>query len=480
MPDRVRISVPSVERSLDILAAVAERFAAATGIRDEDARALDDVVRDVVRFTLAHAYPADPTGEIEVSLDVAGDELRVDVHDWGLPLTAAGGELGPLPPELEAVARRVEDLRLINLGADGKRVSARLRVVHDRPDELEGHELESPPVARARGGQGAAELIEVRPARPEEHEQISQLLYANYRLTYGHPDFYRPRWITQETVAGRLTSTVAVHEGEVIGHHALMLDPRSSAGETGAAVVHPAFRGLGLLGRLLEHSLEHARRRKLEAVFGRAVTVHPYSQRSERSHGYRETALLLGAVPARMQMESIEGAVPGKRTASLVAFRVLGEPYRAAVLPPRYGAWLRDAYAHVGVTVVEGELRPPGDEPLASAHDESRASAVMTVQRFERHAVVHELRRLLAQHVDVVYADLDLTTGAASQEAIETLNELGFFYAGLILCGADGHDYLRLQRLNAENVELERIVCDSDFAQGLLRTVLDDRLRVDG
>ena len=82
--------------------------------------------------------------------------------------------------------------------------------------------------------------------------------------------------------------------------------------------------------------------------------------------------------------------------------------------------------------------------------------------------------------MDVVYADLDLTTGAASQEAIETLNELGFFYAGLILCGADGHDYLRLQRLNAENVELERIVCDSDFAQGLLRTVLDDRLRVDG
>ena len=87
------------------------------------------------------------------------------------------------------------------------------------------------------------------------------------------------------------------------------------------------------------------------------------------------------------------------------------------------------------------------------------------------------LRHLLSLHADVVYADVDLMT-VDGDEATAELNDLGFFAAGLILHGPDGHDHLRLQLLDSEEVELDDIVCDSQFADELRRRVLEDKARV--
>ena len=66
-----------------------------------------------------------------------------------------------------------------------------------------------------------------------------------------------------------------------------------------------------------------------------------------------------------------------------------------------------------------------------------------------------------------------------SDAAVSCLNEHGFFLAGLVLHGPDGHDHLRLQRLNCENVELKAIVCDSPTSERLKQHVLEDRVRVE-
>ena len=90
------------------------------------------------------------------------------------------------------------------------------------------------------------------------------------------------------------------------------------------------------------------------------------------------------------------------------------------------------------------------------------------------------MRHLLSQHVDVVYADVDLVTVADVNEATAALNELGFFAAGLVLHGPDGHDHFRLQLLDSEEIELDDVVCDSSFAEVLKRGVLEDKARVGG
>jgi len=118
------------------------------------------------------------------------------------------------------------------------------------------------------------------------------------------------------------------------------------------------------------------------------------------------------------------------------------------------------------VTVEVDKPRRLGFLQLSGWDEESETAA--------RQAV----RDLLARHVDVVYLDLDLMAVGDVDEATAVCNELGFFAAGLILHGRDGHDHLRLQLLDSKEIELENVVCDSSFAKTLKQSVLEDRDRV--
>jgi hypothetical protein len=113
--------------------------------------------------------------------------------------------------------------------------------------------------------------------------------------------------------------------------------------------------------------------------------------------------------------------------------------------------------------------------------DEPRALGFLRLRRWDGEAgaaLKRAVRHLLSRHVDVGYADVDLVTVAEVDEATAALNELGFFAAGLVLDGPDGHDHFRLQLLDSEQIELEQIVCDSTFAEDLRRHVLEDKARV--
>ena len=136
--------------------------------------------------------------------------------------------------------------------------------------------------------------------------------------------------------SGELLSAIAVHEGRVIGHHALMPLAGVPSAETGAAVVHSAYRGLGVFGRLFEHTLDAARERGLSSVFGDAVTIHPFSQRAELSHGYLETALQFGMVPAQTTMRRLGRRGAEATTATLRSYRPFDDRPRQTALPAPY------------------------------------------------------------------------------------------------------------------------------------------------
>src|SRR5262249_31695409 len=159
-----------------------------------------------------------------------------------------------LPSGLASVAADVDDLRLINLGGDGKRVTAHLPTVTTAPT------ADPPPSRHERVSHSAAadlrNAIQIPEAGAEDAEGSARLLYENYHLSYVHPDFYRPRYVAGELTAGRLRSTIAVHDGHVIGHHAIMTAGDAPSAETGAAVVHTAYRGLGIFGRMFPHTVD--------------------------------------------------------------------------------------------------------------------------------------------------------------------------------------------------------------------------------
>ncbi len=299
-----------------------------------------------------------------------------------------------------------------------------------------------------------------------------------------HADFYRPRYLMAMLASGGLLSTIAVHDGRVIAHGALMPLPGVSSAETGAAVVHSAYRGLGVFGRLSEHTLDAAIERGLASVFGDAVTIHPFSQRVERSNGYFETALQLGMVPAQTTMRGFGGEGPRRRTATLRSYRPFDEQPRQVALPAVYRDLLESVYANVGLTIeARTEPAPFEGDAVTVEIDEPRALGFLRLRRWEgeagsalkaavRHLLLAACRRRLRRRRPDGCRRCD--------EATAELNELGFFAAGLVLHGLDGHDYLRLQLLDSEEIELEDVVCDSAFAEALMRRVLEDKARVGG
>jgi N-acetylglutamate synthase-like GNAT family acetyltransferase/anti-sigma regulatory factor (Ser/Thr protein kinase) len=480
---RVKVTVLSDDSAPLLVMALVPAFGASSGLTAEEARRLGTVVESLVSFTLDNAYRDDDLGEIEVTLESGDGFVRIVMHDWGLPLTSAGGEFGPLPEPLAELASEARNLQLLNLGADGKRLVAEVAVRSSGDGEARQHHVDAAP-RQAQGGAGAADAIEIRAGTPEDAEAIAQLLYENYHLSYVHGDFYRPRYLMAELASGGLVSTVAVHEGRVIGHHALMPRPGVPSAETGAAVVNSNYRGLGIFGRLFEHTLAEARERALTSVFGDAVTIHPFSQRVELSHGYRETALQLGMVPAQTTMRGLGGDGEKRRTATLRSYRPFDKHARRVALPAAYHELLESLYSNVGLSVEARTAPDPfqGDAVTADV-DEPRALGFLRLRLWNREAgmeLKRAVRHVLSRHVDVVYADVDLMTVGNVDEAALALNEVGFFAAGLVLDGPDGHDHLRLQLLDSEEIELDDVVCDSPFAQALRHHILEDKARVEG
>jgi len=479
---RVKATVLSDASGEPLVLALLPVFAAATGISAADARRLHAVVAGLVSFTLDNAYPDDDSGEIEVTLEADADVVHVTVHDWGLPLTSAGGDFGPVPEPLDVLVPDAQNVQLLNLGSDGKRLTADVPARSSSGHRYaRRHHIEAAP----RLGDARDETvgsIEVRAATSLDAEAIAQLLYENYHLSYVHPDFYRPRYLMAALASGELLSAIAIHEERVIGHHALMPLAGVASAETGAAVVHSAYRGLGIFGRLFKHTLDAACERGLASVFGDAVTIHPYSQRAERSHGYRETALQLGMVPAETTMRGFGGEGPRRRTATLRAYRPFDEHPREVALPTPYRELLENVYMNVGLSV--GARTEPAflrGDPVMAELDEPRSLGFMRLRAWDEEAfraLKPTVRHLLSRHVDVVYADVDLVAVGDVNEATAGLNELGFFVAGLALHGPDGHDHLRLQLLDSEDIELDEIVCDSPFAEALMLRVLEDRARI--
>jgi N-acetylglutamate synthase-like GNAT family acetyltransferase len=467
------LTISSDERLVPLVRVFGRDFAGIVDLPDGEGLQLVRALEAAVRFVCERAYPGDSAGRIELTLEPTERGIRAAVHDWGRPLTSAEG-----PGDLIPLGPPVEDLRLINLGANGKRLSFVWRTSH--LTEFAAGVADAPtPVMAPPDATGIA----VRDGRPEDAEPIARLLYENYALSYVHPDFYRPRWLRDELASGRVLSTVAEHGGEVIAHHALLRSPGASAAESGVAVVAPAYRGLGVFGRLSDHTLARAREIGLHAIYGRAVTVHPYSQRAELAHGYRETAVCLAGSPGRTRMRGIRTATePGRRTAHMIAFLPLRRDPRRASLPERHRDRLLETYDRLGLDApapVERTTRAPGT--IAVVHDREASVAVLSVGGWGdglAAEAIRKIRMLLAEHVDVVYADLDLVATTDPDAAVEALRDQGFSYAGLWLHGPGNHDHLRLQRLNSTEIELDAIATASPAGHELVRYVLADLERV--
>src|SRR6266511_1793207 len=329
MQNTISLKAPNIGSAPELAVGFVGSVASVAGLAHDEAVSLGEATDRLVRFALEHAYPECAEGEIAVEAHLFDGGIRIDVHDG----------------KLFTIAKHCEH--------DSQAVSASaLMTEHDDHEQTK-----------------TADDLVVRRFEEGDEEGICRLVYRNYSNTYGADFFYLPEKLLERNLSGEVVSTVALLDGDIVGHHALLREEQGPLAETGAAVVHPYRKGLGIFNAMAAQTLEDARQEGLSAVDAQAVTIHPYSQKAAHTHGYRETALAAGRARASIRLESNELTRTGKRHAVVVAHLCFDRSPRLLFLPAAYRDQIVKTYDYAGLELEEPRNGGSSDGAITSELD---------------------------------------------------------------------------------------------------------------
>jgi hypothetical protein len=324
--------------------------------------------------------------------------------------------------------------------------------------------------------------LEIRPMRPEESVELSRCVYRSYGYSYDADYIYYPDRIRELQEKGLMRSCVAVTPtGEFVGHLAVTMEsPDSPVGEAGQAVVDPRFRGHHLFPKMKAFMAERASRDGMYGLYSEATAVHPYSQRGNLELGARETGFLLGYIPASVSYKQIGEDREGRRgSVALFYLRTNPEPERAIYPPAMYREAVQLIVEHNGLHRTDGNVSDAKMPTSSRMSVDVRRDHNLAILRVEepgadlQELVRVRLRELCLHRVDCIYVDLPLSHPAA-QSAGARLDELGFFFGGVVPELLNG-DVLRLQYLNEVDIKPDDVHTGSDFGQELANLIFQEK-----
>jgi len=314
------------------------------------------------------------------------------------------------------------------------------------------------------------ENIIIRDFQNSDAEDVVELIRANYGDTYYRKAVYNPQhWI--EMTAGRKNySIVAELENRVVGQFLLMLNDKFSA-EIGAVVVHPDFKGIGIMNKMFDYLIEVAQRLNLSAIYGEAIMFHPFSQKANLRHHLVETALQLGEVSSWVAQKDKQFH---KRSATLVAYKIFNKQKRAVFIPTKYRKIIKPIYQKLGLKPIKMVVKPL-KKGIVFYEKKNLKIGVIVINGIENNFEkrFNSIFSKMRLKNEMIYCDINL-----SEPQIDKItnfaNKKGFFYSGILFYRYNGSDYLRLQFENKDNIEEKTNICYSDYCKFLTKFVLKD------
>jgi len=486
MHESISLKIPSDLKFMKIVEDLITDTCATLPLTSEDTQALIDSTRELIENAVLHAYK-DSQGYIQITLHPFKTGLRIDVHDWGMPMSFKKHISVPIRKDASEGFNRIYDLMDLfeyqNLGKDGKKFVIIKYASHPLHEE-EGLQKEPPLLPDTKKEKERDTTpITVREFREGDEEGIARLIFKNYGYSYIKDLFYYPQKVF-ESHGKKFYSIVALTGERVIGHFALVLVPESTIAEIGVAVVDPEFQGRGIMNKMFKLILKKAMELKLDAVFGEAIMFHIYSQKANLSHGFAEAALMLGKVPVDTTIVNNELARKYKRGAVLVGYYFFHKETKALFLPEVYTKRIRKTYKNADVPFVKAKKakeKIPEHVFLSYTFDPPTNVAKIRVDRYgkdfkQKFAIL--LNQLKAKHCDMIYADISLEKIPQIDKVVRILNKRGFFYSGVMFFYHHRGDYLRLQLKHSDKIGSRNYVCYSDFCKKLSKQIRKDEKRV--
>ncbi len=491
MKNSVTLTIPSDFRHFKLVKSTAKRLVKPIFKDKRDTKALLRALKELVENAIVHGYK-ESSGEIAITFHPFPYGIRVDVRDWGIPMSSTKHKSVPLKQKADEGFNRIYNLTdrfdYTNLGRDGKLFYiikyATGALIPDEP-LLPAMTFEQEDDEPAAGTPPSPETdIMIRPFLAGDEEAIANLIYQNYGHSYIKDTFYFPQKILQYEDE-KITSIVAQAGDAIVGHFALIKSEDSNIAEVGITVVDPRFKGRGIMNRMFDAVIEQARSIGLDAIFAEAIMYHPFSQKSNLRHDFVESALQIGKIPAEVRLKEDDINERGERGPVLIGFKILVPQEKVLYLPRQYAEMIKQTYAAfdtVAIRTVDAEN--PGEEghtQLSYIFEPIMNVATIVINRYGEdfaHKFRIMLNHLQSKQCDMIYADINLETVHAIDKVTAILNRALFFYSGVHPLKHKKMDYLQLQYKHSHTVGKKNMVCYSDFCSVLHEFILQDEKRV--
>lgn len=431
--------------------------------------ALEILLDNVIEHAYERAYEID----VRVRFQIQSCELHIDVEDSGLPFDFTPYLSQDLSQKykhqigLYRVYDLVDKFEYKNLHQDGKRLSLtqNFNLCYDlKNDTVTTDKYDKEEVLKA---------LKVRTFVLGDGDGIAKLIYRNYHFSYYKETFYIPQKVREANESKSVTSIVAYYHDELIGHFALVRSKHSNIAEIGVATVDPRFKRMGIMNLMFDELIVTAKKEGFKAIYGEALTMHPFSQKANLRHGMIESAICLGLVPETMEIEkSIKSA---QRSGAMIAYLLFDPVKRELHLPTRYKEELLKVYRRAGLEVIASHNSAPQREALGSRTNPMLNSGTLVIEdEFDLHEFTQRFENLRHQKLDMIFADINLHHIKNVDNIIQTLNSLSFFYSGLLFEYYFNEDYLRMQYINSLAIDMEGIICYSDDANKMIDFIRED------
>ena len=486
MHESIVLKIPGNIQCMEMVKDVIINTCKTLPLTQDDVQALLSSTEELIHNAIIHAYKEEQ-GYIEMALHPFKTGLRIDIQDWGIPMSHKKHKSVPINKEASAGFNRIYNLvdtfEYHNLGKEGKKfviikyashplhTQKNLSTRPSLPFKKETKEIMDPNTP-----------IIIREFKEGDEEGVATLIYKNYGHSYIKDLFYYPQKIA-ELHGKKFHSVVAQSDGKIIGHFAFILVPESTIAEIGIVVVDPLFKGRGIMNRMLKIILKKAEKIGLDAVFGEAIMYHTFSQKSNLTHHFSESALMLGKTPLDITIESNELTKAYKRGAVLVGYRFFHRYFKSLYLPKIYRDHIEQTYVNAGISFAKKKKishKIPKHIFLSYQFDPPSNIATIRVDRYGKdfkHKFLLLVSQLRAKHCDMIYADISLENIPQINKVVRIMNKRGFFYSGVMFLYHEREDYLRLQLKHSDRVGSKNYVCYSDFCHTLSEFIIKDEKR---
>ena len=445
---------------------------------------LELATEEAVLATIENAFEEGDHGSFDVKVSYKPGSFIISVEDKGLPADAerlASQENTALG--LLLMRNLADELNIINLGRDGKRVElvkylpeTSITELLTTDEQAASATTDLPP---------ATDTPIMRLIRPEDAPMLSRLAYRVYGYTYASV-FYYPEKIRELIENGLINAVVSVNAaGEIIGNLCLFFEHKGAkVADSGAAMIDPRYRGHSLFKESKKFLQRYATETGMYGIYSEAVTIHSFTQQGNLSLGARETGIMLAYASENLTFKKINDGKKSEQRQAVALFylKTNQEPHRKVFLNEKFYPLLKMLYEHnqldreVNMIPDSLTVEPPFKQAMINTVVKPDLNiAVIAIHRHGQDAVpliMQQLKELCIKKIETIYLEIPVDHPYAALVARQ-LNKQGFMLSGIIPELRDG-DILKMQYLNNVYVDPAKIVIASPLTRQLLEVIMQD------